>query len=549
MVEQYRVKHGLADARNEFVLTENGLGLTEGASRTSTSFIVDMMSLGAPRAALTLTQFFPITPKLVIILRSPVAEQARCQAYEGPGGISYFDDIPRTSPKTTYIPPFPPGSYDWEQRRPEKMSAEDRKKKEDFQVRGLLNGVPLGSRLRDRFIFAIEDLTEDQAQRVNTLLLTHCKETISFYTPACLVRAIDAFERDTMLTIFEKKRYASLKAKLLAEGTRPSPMPTSPYPPASPGGEHSPRKLIPTSPDPSGSELAAQALSMGTSLVLGFKGAFGRKARSAPTSNVQDASVGEPASLTAQTVVSQEQARLDVSHTEVLCGSTLANTDTTQITPVDNTPHITGEPPLPPVIHDRASNDQPSAREVNVPGLMHDGLPPPVAKMAPSAPAIAAQWNGLHAALPGLRGAFKRRPNVISTETPSLIATQPLLASPAPLLQPTIDVSQSPDSEARPKAQADIDTASASSLESSAESYMDSTRTDLGSEAHLDPSTGHPVEQYTETNTDSRDGTYRGTHSTPEPRSSSARWFVSRMLWTKPAKLAKAVASIFCCCK
>ena len=90
----------------------------------------------------------------------------------------------------------------------------DQRKQKDFHERGLLNGVPLHSRLRDRFVFAIDNLTQEQAGRVNALLLTHCQETITFLTPTGLLQAIDAFERDKKLTSLQKQRYASLKAKL-----------------------------------------------------------------------------------------------------------------------------------------------------------------------------------------------------------------------------------------------------------------------------------------------------------------------------------------------
>ncbi|KAH9930221.1 uncharacterized protein B0H18DRAFT_143411 [Fomitopsis serialis] len=572
MVEQYRVKHGLADARavwlrnltllledehwevatderllftarmdykmealdmqlglyrapsgTEFVLTENGLGLAEGAQ---TRMHINMMSLGAQGLSFfPLTQSFPITPKLVIILRSRLlieeaafvqggmpAEEARRLVYDGFSNVSYFDNIPRTPPKITHYPRLPPDSVDWARRPPENWTAEDIQKSEDYCMRGLLNGVPLGSRLRDKFVFAIDNLTKGQAQRVNTLLLTHCRETISFCAPTCLLRAIGAFEKDMELTIFGKRRYASLKVKLLAaKETHLSskPKPTSPSASVSPEEEHLPPApappeeeclspvpaVIPTSleeerlppapasPGPSGSVQTTQAVPMGTSLPV-LRGAFKRKEYSVPTPNIPDISLSEPVSLS--TVGSPEPEHLDDSNAEVLRTPTLAGV----VTPVDVAPPA-NELLLPPVIHDCAPNNQlpPGAANLNTSEVAQDGVPPPVTKAATPHPVAAGQPVKLDAALPGLRGAFRRKPNVIAKGTPGSIGTQKLLASPARPPEPP--VSESPDWEAGSKAQADIDTASAidgvvtavdDSLPVSESSFETSAETQGGSE-------------------------------------------------------------------
>ncbi|KAH9925727.1 uncharacterized protein B0H18DRAFT_1119231 [Fomitopsis serialis] len=80
----------------EFVLTENGPGLAEGAT-TPMNHIIDMMSPGAPGASFfPLTRSFPITPKLVIIMRSTAmtCETALLQA--GSSNVSYFTAVFRT---------------------------------------------------------------------------------------------------------------------------------------------------------------------------------------------------------------------------------------------------------------------------------------------------------------------------------------------------------------------------------------------------------------------------------------------------------------------
>ncbi|KAI0726386.1 hypothetical protein C8Q72DRAFT_531221 [Fomitopsis betulina] len=232
-----------APSGTEFVLTENGLGLEEGADSA-------MLFLGGHHSGyLTLTQSFPITPKLVIFLRStlltreavmiqsgvsPAEAQRLTYGALGLGNASYFHDFPTTLAKTTYIPALPEDMSSWRF----KMTPESQKKIDDFQQRSLLNGEPLHARLRDQFVFAIDNLTQDQAERVNVLRLTHCKETISFMTPAALLNSITAFERDCKLSRDNKNRYASLKAKLIAEqassAPAPSPIPIPLSPPATP---------------------------------------------------------------------------------------------------------------------------------------------------------------------------------------------------------------------------------------------------------------------------------------------------------------------------
>ncbi|TFY67034.1 hypothetical protein EVJ58_g1896 [Rhodofomes roseus] len=301
--DAWDMKTGLyrAPPDTEFILTEDGLGLGEGRA-TPMHAMHDMLSPGAPSPSyVVLTQTFPITPKLVIILRSKLMGFY----------TSFFHDVAQTPSKTTYIPPLPRNSYDWVKPRDE-MTAEDLKKEEDFSERGLLNGQFLHSRLKDRFDFAIDTLTVDQAQRVNTLLLTHCRETISFRTPACLLRSIAAFEKDRQLTTERKDRYASLKAKLAAiQVPSPStPVPTS-APPGSPGMSMSPSPPPPqpvsTSPDhPSASRPQdPETLPLEMSMP-GLRGAFKKqKARAVPTPDSPNTSVSEPLSL--PVVVPSEQ--------------------------------------------------------------------------------------------------------------------------------------------------------------------------------------------------------------------------------------------------
>ncbi|KAH9832538.1 uncharacterized protein C8Q71DRAFT_776918 [Rhodofomes roseus] len=509
MVEQYRLAHGLANARavwlrniallledehwevvtderllwtarmdykldaldkqlgiyrappgTEFVLTENGLGLIEGA-RTPMSFMVDLMSPGAPGVSfITLTQAFPISSKLVIFLRCSKmsqetamiqagvpAEEARRWAYDGLSNTSYFDDIPRTAPRTTYIPPLPADSYAW-MKPPDQMTAEDWQKKEDFRMRGMVNGVPLGSRVRDRFVFAIDDLTENQAQRVNALLLTHCCEMISFLTPSCLVRAIDAFEKETRLTIFGKRRYASLRAKLVAlelpaEEVQSSPTSASPSISTSPEAQSS----LPRGPihGPSGSQTASQIVPVGKSLP-GLRGAFNRRAHTVPIPRIPDDSLGEPVpESSAISPVGQDSAH--ETFPEASSTSPLP-VDDTQLVPVDIvellSEHCLPTDPAGRVGHASASGDAPMTKS---------------AMLVPSELLLVTEQSvKLENALPRLRGAFKSKPTVVLACSDTVMVapqgadtTEPVPTNIAPASEPLVNANSTrvaPPSEA-----------------------------------------------------------------------------------------------------
>ncbi|TFY56230.1 hypothetical protein EVJ58_g7766 [Rhodofomes roseus] len=411
--EAFDMQLGLyrAPPDTEFVLTENGLGLAEGTT-TPESVIINMMSPGAPSSSyFPLTYTYPITPKLVVILRSTLmtyeaamirqgipAEEARRQLYSGFGftHTSFFHDIPRTSPKTIYIPPLSPNSCDWFKDRNE-MTAEDRKKKEDFRERGLLDGKPLHSRLKDRFDFTIDNLTVDQAQRVNTLLLTHCRETISFCTPACLLQSIAAFEKDRHLTPIERKdRYASLKAKL---ATVQVPSPSTPVPrsapPASPGMRPSPSQPASTSPDhPSASRPQNEALPLGTSMP-GLRGALKQKARSVPNAGSPGNSFGAP--LSPPVIVFSEQGHL---------GETTTGPPHSGVSPLS----AAGAQAMPANV---VALPMPSVTSTHgVPNALSS------AHREPSSGTQSVQSARLKTALPGLRGAFNRRSAAAGTGQP-----------------------------------------------------------------------------------------------------------------------------------
>jgi hypothetical protein len=141
----------------DFVLTNNGLGLYEGMKTP----LHDIFSNG--QGAFTLTMTYAITPKLALMLRSSLmtAEQVQQDSGISVGSNnqrlpSYFRDFPRTTADTVYNPPIRPEATAFMQMRTE----EDRRLYEDWQLRGLLHGIPMHSRVKDRFTFVINDLTE-----------------------------------------------------------------------------------------------------------------------------------------------------------------------------------------------------------------------------------------------------------------------------------------------------------------------------------------------------------------------------------------------------
>lgn len=184
-------------------MTEDGLGLKEGAT-TPSSRLRDLVNPKPKdsQSYFTFTRSFPITPKLVIILCWKLLSQIPSLGLPFKfSNVSFFQDLPYTKERTTYIPCLSSTEADWRGRHPNNMSAEDQRKLADFSDHCLLGGKPLGSRLRDRLVFAIHDLTPEQSDRVNVLRLTHCRETICFVSPKCLIRSIEAFEKDRVLFI------------------------------------------------------------------------------------------------------------------------------------------------------------------------------------------------------------------------------------------------------------------------------------------------------------------------------------------------------------
>jgi hypothetical protein len=267
-----------APAGVEFILTENGLGLYEGTAPPLHMFGMLPSGTAVDQLHFDWTYTFAVTPKLAIILRSglmTMEAQMRAQGYSsseasahmrGFTNQSFFADVPRTSPKTTYHPPVPPSAQSFmAYNRVDQMPAAERQQYDDWHQRSMLGGVPLSSRVRDVFEFAIDRMTAQQAERVNVLMLTHCRQTISFLSPAALLRSVAAFEADIMLSRPPNKRsYRGLKHQLrLAIEMANAPPATDVAPgssrsePDAPGHTHA---LVSTLP-PQGVHVASPAVS------------------------------------------------------------------------------------------------------------------------------------------------------------------------------------------------------------------------------------------------------------------------------------------------
>jgi hypothetical protein len=197
-----------------FLLANNSIGLSEG----SATLFHRMMTGG--KGFFPLTRTYAVTPRLVIMLRSTTMslEQMALDSGLSPsaareqrmGMVSYFESLPRIRAETTYLPPV---DFSFLEQRTDR----DRKLIQDFQEKGLLDGKHKDSRVRDLFLFHISNLTISQANQVNSLILNHVSETMSFTDSDSLLDSVIAFEREHELPLppgFSKDRYAPLKAHL-----------------------------------------------------------------------------------------------------------------------------------------------------------------------------------------------------------------------------------------------------------------------------------------------------------------------------------------------
>jgi hypothetical protein len=212
----------------DFILTENGLGLWEGSFFPAHVLAMHPRGTNQGGTHFDWSTVFAVSPRLVVVLRSALLTMEAMMLRNGVAAAeasahlrmfanpSYFADLPRTPPVTRYYPPFSPDAWSFKNYASgADMPVQERKKFEDFTQRNKVDGMPLTSRVRDVFEFTIDSMTTDQAERVNVLMLTHCRQTISFLSPAGLLRSVAAFEKDMTLSRPPNKRsYRALKYHL-----------------------------------------------------------------------------------------------------------------------------------------------------------------------------------------------------------------------------------------------------------------------------------------------------------------------------------------------
>jgi hypothetical protein len=156
----------IAPSDAAFVLTNNGLGMCEAGHAT------------VPRS-----RTYPITPRLTIMLRSPLAEHK---------SRSYFGDFPDSLAFTTFIPP------------PTLKAFSDREADYDATC------------VRDQITFTMNVLTEEQVDLVNSWSMRHLDSKIIFMNKHCMLKDIAAFENSFKSRPWFSGRYrfGSLKRKL-----------------------------------------------------------------------------------------------------------------------------------------------------------------------------------------------------------------------------------------------------------------------------------------------------------------------------------------------
>ena len=174
------------------------------------------------KGIITLTRSWPLTPRLVVMLRhkfmtqeeSCLAHGLRPQSYDLMP--SYYHDFPRKRAIITYIPPL---SAATQCMMAGSQTEEDMKLLREFSEENKLDGQSINARLRDTLKFEISTLNEDQAARVNVLLLTHCVETVNFMNISSLRKSLKRYAADRtnwQAIVTDATRFEPLDSKLEA---------------------------------------------------------------------------------------------------------------------------------------------------------------------------------------------------------------------------------------------------------------------------------------------------------------------------------------------
>jgi len=177
---------------------------------------------GPNECFITLTRSWPLTPRLVVMLRHKILTEEQFALAQGlrPQSRdfmqSYFHDLPRTMAAVTYNPVL--SSATRAMRSGAQGEVYERLLRE-FEEENKLDGQIINSRLKDTLKFQISTLTEDQAARVNVLLLKHCNGMINFISPGPLRKSLQRYVKDREIVVSADRdtRFRSLDNKLEAE--------------------------------------------------------------------------------------------------------------------------------------------------------------------------------------------------------------------------------------------------------------------------------------------------------------------------------------------
>ena len=178
--------------------------------------------LQAQTGVIILTRSWPLTPRLVVMLRHRAITEEQDLLAQGlrPNTFdflpSYYRDFPRKRAIVTYIPPL---SAATQRMMAGSRTEEDMKLLREFGEENKLDGQSVNARLRDTLKFEISTLNEDQAARVNVLSLTHCAEMVNFMDTSSLRKSLKRYANDrTNLTtiVMDVTRFESLDSKLEA---------------------------------------------------------------------------------------------------------------------------------------------------------------------------------------------------------------------------------------------------------------------------------------------------------------------------------------------
>ena len=215
----------------EFITT-GAMGLFEGSPILDPVVLMTLYKMfGVPRwrpgvqptePSVTLTRSWPLTPRLVVMLRNRILTE---EAFALEQGLSpqtrdvmpsYFHDFPRLMAKVTYNPLLSAATRSM---MSGSRTEEHDELRREFGEENKLDGKCINSRIKDTLKFPISTLNEDQAARINVLMLEHCDGVISFISPSSLRKSLKRYVEDRRIVIRRNRdsRFKSLDRKLEAE--------------------------------------------------------------------------------------------------------------------------------------------------------------------------------------------------------------------------------------------------------------------------------------------------------------------------------------------